>query len=169
MNKAQFLRTLRSERLSWEAQLADVSEERLCQPGAAGNWSVKDILAHVTAYENGLVEWLEAAAEGKSLVFSVLDHHDVDFRNALIYQENRARSLSDVMLDSRRVFQKLLELVEGLPEEDLLEPGRSEWYVKPRWQESRPLWKCIADDSYEHYRQHIPGIRRWLRGPEASG
>ncbi|UCF20319.1 MAG: ClbS/DfsB family four-helix bundle protein [Gemmatimonadota bacterium] len=162
MNKRQFLSTLRSERQRWEAELKGASDERLCQPGAIGEWSVKDIIAHLTAYENGLVKWLEAAADGKSLVFAVLDHRDVDYRNALIYEENRERSLGDVMLESKRVFQRLLKLVGELSEADLLEAERSEWFVKPRWHMSRPLWKCIADDSYEHYRQHIPGVRRWL-------
>ena len=162
MDKQRFLETLRSERQRWEAEWSGVSEERLCQPGAAGEWSVKDIIAHVTAYERGLVEWLEAAAKGRSLVFSVLDHSDVDYRNAVIYAENRGRSLKDVMLDSERVFQQLLELVEALPEEVLLDAEHSEWFVKPRWHTSRPLWKCVADDSYEHYKQHLPGVRAWL-------
>ncbi len=61
----------------------------------------------------------------------------------------------------------MLALVEAIPEEELIDPERVEWYVKPRWGEQRALWECIADDSYRHYEQHIPGIRRWLE--EADG
>lgn len=168
MDKQQFLETMRSERQRWEAEFSGVGEERLCQPGAAGEWSVKDIIAHVTAYERGLVKWLEAAARGEALVFSVLDHSDVDYRNALIYAENRQRPLEDVLRESKRVFRRLLELIEGLPEEDLLEAERSEWFVRPRWHTSKPLWMCVADDSYEHYKQHIPGLNAWLSGWKAD-
>jgi hypothetical protein len=44
----------------------------------------------------------------------------------------------------------------------LVDPERTEWFVKPRWGEQRPLWKCIADDSIRHYAQHVPDLERWL-------
>ena len=162
MSKLELLETLRSERERWEALLAEADGPQMEQPGVAGDWSVKDIVAHVTAYERGLVEWLEAALRGESLEFPDLDHPDVDQRNAAIFSENRDRPLRDVLLESRQVFQRLLELIQALPEEELMDPDRTEWFVRPRWNESRPLWKCIADDSYKHYHQHIPGIRAWL-------
>jgi hypothetical protein len=162
MNKAEFLDAMRSERECWEALLAEVGESRMERPGVAGDWSVRDIVAHVSAYERGLVEWLEAASRGESVEFPVLDHPDVDYRNAVIFEEYERRPPEDILLESRRVFERLLQLVQALSEGELIDPGRSEWYVKPRWRESRPLWKCIADDSYKHYPQHMPDIRAWL-------
>jgi hypothetical protein len=162
LSKPEFLETMRSERERWEALLAQADEAQLVQPGVAGDWSIKDIIAHVTAYERGLVKWLEAASRRESIEFPLLDHPDVDHRNAVIFSENQDRPLPDVLLESRQVFQKLLELVHALPEQQLLDPHLTEWFVTPRWNQSRPLWKCIADDSYKHYHQHIPGIRARL-------
>jgi hypothetical protein len=162
MNKAEFLRTMRSERERWEALLAEVSEARMERPGVSGDWSVRDIIAHVTAYERGLVEWLEAASRGESVAFPVLDHPDVDRRNAAILRENEGRPLEDILLESRRVFERLLQVVQALSEEELVDAERTAWTVKPRWGEARALWRCIADDSYKHYHQHIPDIRAWL-------
>jgi hypothetical protein len=161
MTKPKFLAIVRLERACWEALLAEVDARQATVPGVAGAWSVKDLVAHVTAYERGLVEWLEAASCGESLVLPVLDHPDVDSRNAVIYAENRDRSWHDVLLESTRVFQQLLQCVEALPEKDLVDPLRTAWFVEPRWHESRPLWKCIADDSYQHYDQHLPDFRAW--------
>ncbi len=109
MNKAAFLDTMRAERERWEALLAEVGEPRMERPGVAGDWSVRDIVAHVTAYERGLVEWLEAASRGECLSFPDLDHPDVDYRNAAILRENEGRPLEDILLESRRVFQRLLQ------------------------------------------------------------
>jgi hypothetical protein len=162
MDKAEFLDTMRWERERWEALLAEVGEPRMEQPGVSGDWSVRDIVAHVIAYERGLVEWLEAASRGESVTFPVLDHPDVDRRNAAILRENEGRSLEDILLESRRVFERLLQVVQALSEEELVDAERTEWYVKPRWGEARALWKCIADDSYQHYHQHMPDIRAWL-------
>ncbi len=169
MNKAAFLDTMRAERERWEALLAEVGEPRMERPGVAGDWSVRDIVAHVTAYERGLVEWLEAASRGECLSFPDLDHPDVDYRNAAILRENEGRPLEDILLESRRVFQRLLQVVQALSEEELVDPERTAWYVTPRWKEARPLWKCIADDSYQHYHQHVPGIRAWLEQCGLSG
>jgi len=166
MTKARFLETLQAERSAWEALLDEVGEERVSEPGAAGDWSVKDIIAHVTAYERGLVEWLEAASRGEAVTFDLLDHPDLDYRNAVIYAENRDRPLEEVLRASEAVFRRLLARVEALPEEDLLDPGRTAWFVEPRWKQRRALWECIADDSYRHYHQHVPGIRGWLDDKE---
>jgi len=162
MTKLEFLDTMRSEHERWEALLAQVDDAQMLQPGVAGDWSVKDLVAHVTAYERGLVEWLEAASRGQSLAFPDLDHPDVDYRNAVIFSENQNRPWHDVLLESEQVFQRLLQLVEALPEEELTDAQITEWFVTPRWHERRALWKCIADDSFKHYRQHIPDIRDWL-------
>jgi hypothetical protein len=168
MDKVEFLGAMRSERERWEALLAEVGEPWMERPGVSGDWSVRDIIAHVTAYERGLVEWLEAASRGESVGFPVLDHPDVDYRNAAILRENEGRPLEDTLLESRRVFERLLQVVQALSEEELVDPKRTEWTVKPRWKECRPLWKCIADDSYKHYHQHIPDIRAWLDQAEHS-
>ena len=166
MNKARFLETLRSERAQWETLLTEIDEAHMTLPGVAGEWSVKDIIAHVTAYERGVVEWLGAAARGEVLELPELDQPDVEQRNAVIFTKYRARPLPEVLWESQQVFAQLLELVESLPEADLLDPARTEWFVIPRWQQSRPLWRCIADDSYRHYQQHLPDILTWLNQTE---
>ena len=162
MNKTEFLKILQTERAQWNALLAEVDESRMTSPDAAGNWSVKDIVAHITAYEKGLVAWLGAASRGEVLELPDLDQPNVDRRNAEIFSKNQARSLNDIRQEAQQVFAQLLSLVEALPEADLLEPERSDWFVKPRWQTSRPLWMCIADDSYKHYHQHRADIRARL-------
>ena len=55
-SKAEFLDTMRSERDRWEALLAEADETQMVEPGVAGDWSLKDLVAHVTAYERGLAE-----------------------------------------------------------------------------------------------------------------
>lgn len=153
ITKAQFLENLRTGRSQWDALLAEVGEERMTQPGVAGEWSVKDIIAHVTWYEREMVGVLEAHA----LVGSDLWDLPTDQRNIPIYEENRERPLTDVLAEAQRVYRQLLELVESLAEEDLTDPGRFEG-MPTEWQP----WDIIAGNSYEHYRQHIPDIRAWL-------
>jgi hypothetical protein len=154
MTKDRFIEVMRSERERWEALLADIGRGEWDSPPVPGKWSARDIAAHVTAYERGLVDWLEAARQGTALTFADLDHPDVDYRNAMIVKESQSKSLEEVRAEANRVFRRLMALVEDTPEQALLDARAVEWYVKPRWGKLRALWQCIADDSYRHYRQH---------------
>ena len=168
MDKRSFLEQLEAERSRWKELLARAGEDRMSLPGVEGKWTLKDIVAHVTAYERGLVEWLEAAAAGELAEFPLLDHPDLDYRNVQIYLASRDLSVQEVLDASERVFDRLLELVGELPEQELTDAARSEWYDRPRWKQARELEECIADDSFRHYGQHRAGIEAWLR-KQAAG
>jgi hypothetical protein len=48
MKKSEFLDTLRSVRNTWEVLLANVEKEKMTETSLPGEWSVKDIVAHIT-------------------------------------------------------------------------------------------------------------------------
>ncbi len=159
MNKRELLDTMRMERARWDALLAQVDLNQMTEPALHDGWSVKDTIGHVAYYERWLLNWLEAAVRGKVTVATHRDLLDVDQRNAIIYKENKDRTIEDILGESHRVFERLFQLVQTLTEEDLMDAHRFERYVIPFWQKSEPLWQCIAGDSFEHYREHTPAIR----------
>ena len=161
MDKTELLSMIRAERACWETLLAEVGEAQMTQAGVEGEWSVKDIVAHITAYEGWIVARLQSALRDETLRLEI-DQLDLDQRNARIFEENRSRPLHDVLAESQQVFQQLLTLVQALSDEDLTDPHRLEPVLDPLWTDGLPVWKCIAADSYEHYGQHIPSIRAWL-------
>ena len=125
----------------------------MTQPGVAGDWLVKDIIAHITWYEREMVGMIQARA----LVGSELWELTQDQRNVSIYEENRDRSLNDVLLEAEQVYEQLLKGLESLLDEDLINPSQfrempSEWIP----------WKVLASNCFEHYHQHIPDIQAWL-------
>ena len=50
MNKSELLNGVREEYRQWEALLNQIGEARMDQPGAAADWSIKDIVAHLTGW-----------------------------------------------------------------------------------------------------------------------
>ena len=64
MEKATLLKTLTETRAAWEALLAQIDEEQMQRPGAAGTWSVKDVIAHVTWGESEIAPVLGELQEG---------------------------------------------------------------------------------------------------------
>jgi hypothetical protein len=49
MRRAELLAELKSEQEAWERLLGEVGEDRMEEPGVAGAWSIKDIVAHLAA------------------------------------------------------------------------------------------------------------------------
>jgi hypothetical protein len=45
--KAKLIDWARRERAGWEQLLADVGEARMSEPGPMGDWSFRDLLAHL--------------------------------------------------------------------------------------------------------------------------
>jgi hypothetical protein len=150
MNKAELLADIRAEWALWEALLGEIEET---QPGVAGVWSVKDMVAHITWFEREMVGMLEARA----LVGSDLWQLPADQRNARIFEENRDRALRDVLAEAQQVHHHLVEKVEALAEDDLVDPHRF-----PGMPEDWQPWKVIAGNSNEHYRDHSQDVRTWL-------
>ncbi len=83
MDKTTFIETLLAGRAEWEALLAEVGEARMLQPGVAGEWSVKDVIAHVMWGEREMVGVMQAHA----LVGSDLWDLPEDERNAIMVAE----------------------------------------------------------------------------------
>jgi hypothetical protein len=162
MNKYDLLETLQTRHARWDALLAMVSEERMIQPSAADQWSVKDIVSHVTAYERWLVEWLTAASQNTFPPPSPLDDADVERRNARVFELTRTMSLVDVMNDSRQTFAELIEIINSVPDEYFDHPGSAEWFMKPYWSKMNNVPDAVINLSADHYDEHIPSIKTWI-------
>ncbi len=156
-NKAELIETLKHEWAEWEALLAEVGEPRMDQPGVVENWSVKDIVGHINAWQTRPVAWLTALPAGTRPVPAPWPKGlDEDGINAWIYNANRDRSMGEVLTEARAVFNRIIELLEQTPEQDVVTPGRTEWLG------GNSLLGSIPGNTYEHYQTHAAHIRAWL-------
>jgi hypothetical protein len=162
MTKAKLLDILKARRAEFDAALALVPESRMTQPGAAGYWSVKDVVAHLTYYERWMADRLHEALRGEVYTPGPLDFIHWDERNAVIYEQNKDRALDDVRAESIGVFRRLIEGVESHAESFLIEPQQFEGAPAPIL-----IWDMLRSEVYDHYRQHIPSIEAWAAGEQA--
>ncbi len=132
MNKAEFLRDLDEENQQWEALLDSIGEQRMEQPGVAGHWSIKDIVAHITSWRRRTVGRLQAVARGEpqppppwpaQLQETATD----DSINAWFYEQEHGKSLQEVLADSRNVYQQMRSAIDALPEDVLFNPASFPW------------------------------------------
>lgn len=153
MKKSEVLNQLRTVRAEFKQLLARLSPEQMTEPGVAGNWSVKDMLAHIAWYEREEAELVGETVVAASPLWEVPQ----DPRNELLREENKNRPLDDVLDDFDRAFEAIVAAVERLSDQDLVMPGRF-----PGTTAERPPWVDIADNSFEHERDHIEMIREWI-------
>ena len=99
MNKSELLKWLQEEDRQWEALLDQIGEARMDQPGVNGDWSMKDIVAHLTGWQRRVVANLQAAQRGEPAPPPHWPAHleAEDDINAWIYETNRGRSVREVL------------------------------------------------------------------------
>ena len=153
MDKTMFISTLKKAREEWDALLAQVGEEQMLQPGAAGKWSVKDVIAHVTWGEREITPVMRAHVLAGSELWNLSD----DERNEIVYQQNRDRSLHEIMNEEQQAYADLLAAAQTLSDEDLNDSHR----YKQMPEEWVP-WQLYAGNTFKHYQDHMPSIREWL-------
>ena len=160
MHKSELLKWLQDEYQQWEVFLDQISPTRMDQPGVNGDWSMKDIVAHLTGWNRRLVDRLQAAQRGEPEPPPPWPAHleTEDEINAWIYESHRGRSVPEVLGESRQVFQQLLAVVEALPDDVRIE------HIEPKF---HVVWvgdeRFLAGEFFDHFHDdHEPDIRAWL-------
>jgi hypothetical protein len=153
MDKTTFLQALQETQAEWEAQLSQLDEARMLQPGVEATWSLKDLLAHLIWYEQEMVTLLQ------SRVFAGSDLWEVegDARNELIRQQFLDRPLQEILDLRQHTYRELVEAAQGLSDEDLTDPqhfqGMPEDWIP---------WQIVAGNAFDHVRDHLSALRRWV-------
>src|SRR6476620_6742285 len=98
MNREQLLNKLEKTWAALGESFAGLPEASLTEPGVMDHWSVKDILAHVTTWEEEALKYLPRIIEGgRPPRYSTLYDGGIDTFNAQKAEEKRALSISEVM------------------------------------------------------------------------
>src|SRR4051794_38395163 len=121
--KEHILEALREQFNRWEELLAGMSEAQINTPHSPSNWSIKDEIAHLWAWQQRSVARVEAARLEREPEFpqwpaalnpeSEAGPHQM---NAWIYETNRQKPWSSVYRDWRAGFLRFLDCGEAIPE-----------------------------------------------------
>jgi hypothetical protein len=152
VKKREFVGRVIRAREAWDAAIAGFEQDEMVMPSFCGDWSVKDVIAHIGWYDREMVKMLEAKKFGDSRLWRM----SLDERNAVIFRENKGRMPEEVLEEQSRVFATLIGLLVVMTEDDLNEPTHFPG-MPLEW---RP-WQVIASNTYEHYEAHLCQARRW--------
>ena len=163
-SKADLVAVLSDGRALWEGLVAEAGVDRLEEAGACGDWSLKDVLGHLAAFDRFWGSQIRGAVSGvPPSPRDLFDRDTVPPRSETEEEQNAAIHAlyaplpAAVVLAKWRVAADLLrEGVAALAEEDLFTAGRFPWAGE------RPLALAMAGDTYRHAAAHAEGVRAWL-------
>jgi len=157
MNKPDLLDWLHEENRRWEAFLAEIDPAHMELTGVNGDWSIKDVLGHLTTWHRDLVVMIQALSRGEPDAPTPwpAELEGEDEINAWIYEYNLDRPLETVLDETRQTIGHLIAAIEGLPEDVLIEPERRVIHIGGR--------RFAAGEFFDHFHEdHEPDVRAWL-------
>lgn len=155
LTKAVLLATIRDERGRLERKLAGLTPDEMVRPGCMGDWSVKDILAHLVDWEQRLVGWYEAGRRGETPAIPAPGRtwQDLAALNQAGLERHRGRPLDDVLADFAASHGQVLALIRAMSDAEIFTAGRYAWTGKSSLQH----W--IEANTADHYRWAWTQIR----------
>jgi hypothetical protein len=131
----------------FEESYAGLTEAELLAPGVTGQWSVRDIIAHVTWWEEEALTHLPEILAGRRPPRYSATYGGIDAFNALMTEKRKHLSLAEVLSQHDDVHARLVDYVRAAPEE--LFATETRFRRRLKW------------DTYHHYPIHAKAIRAW--------
>ena len=131
----------------FEASYAGLTNEQLMIPNVTGAWSVRDIIAHVTWWDEEALKHLPVVLEGGRPERYSDKYGGIDDFNAIMTVKRSHLSLAEVLQQHDEVHAQLVAYVREVPE-DLY---ASETRFRRR----------LRLDTFGHYPVHTAAIRAW--------
>ncbi|HEY9517553.1 MAG TPA: DinB family protein [Gemmatimonadaceae bacterium] len=147
MDRQQLLKRLDNEWTALEESYAGLSDSELTEPGVTGHWSVRDIIAHVTWWEEEALKHLPHILDGGRPPRYSVKYGGIDAFNALMTEEKRGLSLAEVLRQRDTTHRRLIDYVLSAPEDQFTRETR--------------FRRRLRLDTYSHYPKHAKAIRAW--------
>jgi len=145
-------RHLDAGRIRLDTALANFSDEAMLDR-IDDEWTRKDVLAHIEAWERRVVDLLERLRTGEPPAEQV----ETDELNARFHAADRARSLADVRAGERAAYERMLAAIDGAADEELFDGTHFAWTDGDR------LADWFRSNGDEHYDEHLEQLTRAAR------
>ncbi len=147
MRKEQLVEKLERAWDELKQSYAGLPEAQMVEAGLVGEWSVKDVLAHVTTWEEEALKHLPHILVGETPPRYSVTYGGLDAFNALMTEQKRRLPLEEVLRQLDGTHERLVAYVQGAPEELFATETR--------------FRRRIRLDTYSHYPVHTKMIAEW--------
>ena len=153
--KKELLESIRTTRELLEKKFSKLSPKQMVWPGSMDDWSVKDILAHIVDWEQRFIEWYKAGQKGEIPKTPAPGYtwRELPKLNQEGFEQHKNDTLENVLERFEKSYLEILELVEGMEEQEIFE---AEYY---EWTGDSSLLPWIAANTSSHYNWARRNIR----------
>ena len=116
-------------------------------------WTRKDVVAHLEAWERRALELLERLRAGDA----PSDRVETDELNARWFARDRERPLADVRAGERAAYEAMLLSIAGASDEELFDGDHF------AWTEGEPFANWLRGNGDEHVDEHLDQLTRPAR------
>lgn len=162
-NKDQILSTIRDEYERWQALLSGLSEEEIRARKLPGRLSIKDVMAHLMAWQQRSIERLQAAQDNREPDFagwppdlSPESEEDLDKVNAWIFEKYRDHSWNEVYRGWRDGYMRFMKLGKAIPEDDYFDAEKYSWLA------GYTLADVLVHSYLHHHKEHLEPLQAHL-------
>lgn len=149
MDRTQLLARVEKAWREFQEAYAGLSDSQLITPGVTGAWSVRDILAHVTTWEQEALKHLPTILKGGKPPRYSVTYGGINGFNRTMTEQKRGLPLTEVRHELEHTHRQIIGLIESVPEGQI----RTE----------TPFRHRLRLDTYGHYPKHAQAIRRWRK------
>jgi hypothetical protein len=146
LKKDQVLNRLEKAWATLQESYTGLSDPQLMEPGVMGEWSVKDILAHVTTWEEEALKYLPLILTGGRPP-RYIQYGGIDAFNAQMAEQKRETALSEILRQLDETHRRLIDYLQSVPEEHFTRETRFRHRLRL--------------DTYSHYPMHARAIQEW--------
>lgn len=146
MNREQLLGRIDKAWTAFTESYAGLTDEELLAPGVEGDWSVRDLMTHVSIWEDESLNYLPLISEGGQPP-RYAAQGGINAFNARAVEVRRELSLPEVREQLEETHRRLVAYVQSVPEELFATETR--------------FRHRLRIDTYSHYSEHTKAIQSW--------
>ena len=157
-SKSQLLEQAQVNYAKLQDLLGTLSPEEMVCAAIVGEWSVKDVLAHLLAWQQMALSWYRQGKAGKTPVTPSEDYtwREIPALNQAIYEAHKDWPLDNVTAQFEASHAEMLAEIETITNDDLFTP---KVYA---WTKSTTLGSYLTSATCSHYDWAHKEIRRGI-------
>ncbi len=158
--KQELIQSIENEHRTFVLLASSIPKSRYRERGVWGDdWSIKDLFAHLTEWEQMFLRWYREGAGGTHPALPAPGYkwNQTPELNQAIWHKHHRKSIKRVLEEFDSSYEEILSLVRALPAKKLLTPGLFTWTGK------HPLATYLSPNTCSHYRAATRILKRWLK------
>lgn len=158
--KDQLLKEIIDERVKLETLLVTIPPDVYATKKVLGEWTTKDVVSHLIAWEQMVILWVKSGIEGKSIPVPAegFKWSDLPALNESIFRAHQNEAIEEVQVKFKDSYLQTLDLLNSISENDLFTPGLY------KWQNKNMLSAYFKSCTSSHYLWARKEITRGLKG-----